>query len=170
MSLTLQDENYVWQKVNRALSVQIAGTAGTAANPATQNAFRALKLQLSTQKLGPQLQFVQFGAADVDAATGYVVGVGAHTLYGLYGKKTGTGTTQAFLGYYDKNTNATSTDQKSVSLAFKAVGDEAFGISPNGWLHTNATGPTIACCTTIGGATPTTGDSDSVSGFAILGA
>lgn len=170
MSLSLQDENLVWQKVNKALGVQIAGTAGTAANPATQNAFRALKLQFATQKLGIQLQFVPFAEADVDAATGYVVGVGACTLYALYGKKTGTGTTAAFLGVYDKNTNATSTDQKSASLYFKSANDEAFAMSPNGWLHTNATGPTIASTTTIAGGTATTGDSDSQHGFAIIGA
>lgn len=169
MSLSLQDGNLVWQKVAKALSVQ-SGGAGTEANPATQNAFRALKLQIATQKLNPQLQFVQFGPADVDAATGYVVGVGAHTLYALYGKKVGTGTTAAFLGYYDKNSNATSTDQKSASLYFKNVKDEAFVMSPTGWAHTNATGPTIASCTTIAGGTATTGDSDSQAGFAIIGA
>lgn len=170
MALTLQDENLVWQKVNKILSIQVAGSTGTAANPATQNAFRALKLQMSTQKLNPQLQLVQFGPADVDAATGFVVGVGACTLYALYGKKVGTGTTAAFLGVYDKNSNATSTDQKSASLYFKSFKDEAFAMSPTGWAHTNATGPTIASTTTIGGGTATTGDSDSQIGFAILGA
>lgn len=170
MALTLQDENLVWQKVNKILSLQVAGSTGTAANPATQNAFRALKLQMSTQKLNIQLQLVQFGPSDVDAATGFVVGVGAHTLYALYGKKVGTGSTQAYLGYYDKNSNATSTDQKSVSLAFKSFKDEGFAMSPTGWLHTNATGPTIASCTTIGGGTNTASDADSQLGFAIIGA
>ena len=170
MALSLQDENYVWQKVNKALSVQVAGTSGSAPNPATQNAFRALKLQLSTQKLGIQLQFVPFATGDVDAATGYVAALGAHTLYALYCKKPGTGTTAQFLGYYDKNTNATSTDQKSVSLYTKLQFDEAFAMNPVGWLHTNATGPTIASCTTIAGATQTAADADSVNGFAIVGA
>jgi hypothetical protein len=170
MALTLQDANLVWQKVNKALSVQVAGTSGTAANPETQNAFRAMKLQFATQKLNIQLQFVPFATGDVNAATGYVTALGASTLYAIWGKKTGTGTTAAFLGVYDKNSNGTSTDQKSASLYFKSANDEAFAMSPNGWLHTDATGPTIASCTTIAGGTQTASSADTPNGFAIFGA
>lgn len=174
MALTLQDPNLVWQKVGKALSVTIpsgmTSASSSGASPITQNAFRALKLQFSTQKLNPALQFVPFGPADVDAATGYLPSLGACTIYAIYGKKTGTGTTKAFLNVFDKNTNGTSTDLKSVTLMFSGAGDESFAVSPTGWAYTNATGPSILSGTTVTGTTATTGDSDSQSGFLLVGA
>ena len=67
MALALQDANYVWQKVAKALDVQTAGTAGTAANPASSDVFRALKKQMATNMLSPQLQFVPLYTYVIDA-------------------------------------------------------------------------------------------------------
>lgn len=174
MALSLQDENLVWQKVNQALQTQLqpgsTGGAQTGASPASQNAFRALKLQMATQKRNPQLQFIAFGKSDVDAATGDLLTLGAHTLYAVYARKLGTGTTQGYLAYFDANTNTGATAQNSPVLAFKSQYDESFAMSPTGWKQTNATGPVIASVTTPNGGTATTGDSDSQSGFIIVGA
>jgi hypothetical protein len=90
MALALQDQNLVWQKVGKTLDVQVAGTAGTSANPASQNVFKALKLQMATQQLGPQLQYVPFSYANLTGATGFQFGIsGAFHLYGIWAKKTG---------------------------------------------------------------------------------
>lgn len=159
-AVALQSENLVWQKVNKALA---------GADPSIQNAFRALKLQLATQKGNPDLQFFPFGQADVDAATGVAGPTGAFTLYGFYGKKPGTGTTAAFLEIHNKNTVTGSTDVLA-SLYFKSQNDERCLIAPkNGIAFSSTTGTSIISATTIGGATATTGDSDSQSGFIIIG-
>src|ERR1019366_6009370 len=102
MAVALQDQNLVWQKVGKSLDVQVAGTAGTSANPSSQNVFRALKLQMATQQLAPQLQYVPFSYANLTGATGYQFGIsGAFHLYGLWAKKSGTGVTGAFLVGFD---------------------------------------------------------------------
>lgn len=173
-ALTLENENAVWQKVFQMLSGQAGTGAQAAADPASVNAFRALKLQLSTQKLAPQLQFVPFGEADVDAATGFAGPTGAFSLYGVWNKKSGTGTTAAYLQV--RNSNSTTGAAESgaiVSLRTKTSGDEASLIYPKGLAFNQTTGSLIFSSSGIGGSTgtgATTGDSDSTHGFLIVGA
>jgi len=173
MALSLQDENLVWQKVNKALGVQTAGTAGTAASPATQNAFRGLKTQMATQQLAPQLQFVPFAYADLTGATGYQFGIsGAFHLYGLWAKKTGTGTTGAFLDVFDAETTTAANFMFGAKLTTGvltgAVGDEVAFIFPQGLAF--ATDVTVITATTATGGTARTGAGDVFNGFAIIGA
>lgn len=157
---SFEDGNKVWSKVNKALA---------GATPATQDAFRALKLYFSQQKLNPQLQFAAWGPSDAIAATGAGLPTGAFTLYGFYGKKTGAGTTASFLELHNKNTITGSTDVLA-SLYFKSVNDEAFIAAPTGRAFSSTTGAAAVAVTAIGGATVATGASDSVGGFVIIGA
>lgn len=167
------DPNLVWQKVNQALQGQAGVGVVGGANPASQNAFRALKLQLSTQKLNFPLQFVPFGEADVDiAASGFTGPTGAFNLYGIWAKKSGTGSTRAFLEVKNQinTTYGTGATGTLVSMSFKVSGDEGLQIYPLGLPFSQTTGSTIVSVTAINGATSTTGDSDSQHGFLVIGA
>lgn len=173
MALSLQDENLVWHKVNKALAVQTAGTAGTAASPASQNAFRALKLQMATQQLAPQLQFVPFSYANLTGATGYQPGIAqAFHLYGLWAKKTGTGTTGAFLDVFDAAAPSGALLRTcaflSTGVSGGGVGDEIALVFPQGLAF--ATDLTLISATTATGGTAITGAGDIINGFVIVGA
>jgi hypothetical protein len=172
MALTLQDPNLVWQKVNKALGVQTAGTALTAASAASQNVFKALKTQMATQQLNQTLQFVPFSYANLTGASGYQPGIAtAFHLYGLWAKKTGTGTTGAFLNVYD---NATPSGAKLRDASFLVTGatgvggDEVAKAFPLGIAF--ATDLTFISATTSTGGTAITGAGDIINGFAIIGA
>jgi len=173
MALALQDQNLVWQKVFKTLDVQVAGTAGTAANPSTLNVFRGLKLQMATQQLAPQLQYVPFSYANLTGATGYQFGIsGAFHLYGVWAKKTGTGTTGAILCAFDAETTTAANFMFGAKLTTGvltgAVGDEVALTFPTGLAF--ATDVTIITATTATGGTAITGAGDVVNGFAIIGA
>lgn len=173
MALALQDANFVWQKVSKALDVQTAGTAGTAANPASSDVFRALKKQMATNMLSPQLQFVPFSYANLTGATGYQFGIsGAFHLYGLYAKKTGTGTTGAILAAFDAETTTAANfmfgAKLSTGVLTGTVGDEVALTFPLGIAF--ATDVTIITATTATGGTAITGAGDIVNGFAVIGA
>lgn len=173
-AVALENELAVWSKVAQALGGQAGLGAAASANPISQNAFRALKLQMTTQKLSPSLQFIPFGEADVDAATGFAGPTGAFTLYAVWAKKSGTGTTAAYLQVRNNNTVTGAGESGAlVSLRFKTSGDEAFQIFPTGLPYAQTTGSLIFSAVGIGGSTgtgPTTGDSDSQHGFLIIGA
>lgn len=168
MALSLQDENLVWQKVNKALSNQSGGpVTGTPASPISQNTFRALKLQFASQKLCPQLQFVPFSYANLTGATGYLPGIGvAHHVYGIYAHKSGTGTTGAWLDIDD----AASGNVAGRKFSFELINtlDEVSAVFPAG--ISMATDLTIGLTSTITGTTEITGAGDVVQGFAIIGA
>lgn len=173
MALALQDQNLVWQKVGKTLDVQVAGTAGTAANPASQNVFRALKLQMATQQLAPQLQYIPFSYANLTGATGFQFGIsGAFHLYGIWAKKTGTGTTGAILTAFDAETTTAASfmfaSKLSTGVSGGTVGDEVAITWPLGLAF--ATDVTIITATTATGGTAITGAGDVVNGFAIVGA
>ena len=173
MALSLQDENLVWQKVGKLLGVQQAGTSGSSASPVSQNVFKALKLTLATSKLAPQLQFVPFSYANLTGSTGYQFGIsGAFHLYGLYAKKTGTGTTAAFLDAFDAETTTASSFKFGSVLTTgnsgAGPGDEIAFTWPAGLAF--ATDVTIITATTATGGTAVTGAGDVVNGFAIIGA
>lgn len=173
MALSLQDENLVWQKVNKALGVQTAGTAGTSATPASQNTFRALKQDMATMRLAPQLQFVPFSYANITGATGYQPGIAqAFHLYGLYAKKTGTGTTGAFLDVFDAAAPSgallRAAAYLSTGVSGGGAGDEVAWVWPQGLAF--ATDVTIISATTSTGGTAITGAGDIINGFLIVGA
>lgn len=169
---SLQDPNLVWQKVTQALATQAGTGSQAAADPASLNAFRALKLQMATQKRNQNLQFVPFGEADIDAATGYAGPTGTFTLYGIWAKKSGTGTTRAFVQVRNNNTvtGAGATGVLAEVGVFVNSGDEAVGIYPKGIAFTATTGTVILSATTAGGTGPSTGDGDSQHGFLVIGA
>ena len=170
------DSNLVWQKVNQALSSQGSTSTG-AASPASQNAFRALKLQMATQGNNADLQYFPFAEADVNiASSGFTGPTGTFRLYGAWAKKTNTGTTLSFLQVRD-NINTTYgalASGSKVCLGFSGVGDESFYISPigAGIPFTNTTGSAITCTTVPGntGAATSSATADSVHGFIIIGA
>ena len=169
MALALQDENIVWQKVNKALGNQSGGpVTGTAANPVSQNGFRALKLQLATQKLAPQLQFVPFSYANLTGASGYLPGIGAAChVYGFYAHKSGTGTTGAFVSLDDAASG--NVVGRKAQFTFSGTLDEAVGLWPQGLAF--ATDVTILLAATATGVTgASTGAGDVIQGFLILGA
>jgi hypothetical protein len=173
MALALQDQNLVWQKVAKALDVQVAGTSGTSANPASQNVFKGLKLQLSTQQIGPQLQFVPFSYANLTGASGYQFGIsGAFHLYGVWAKKTGTGVTGAYLACYDSESGAVASAKfatyMSTGVSGGGSGDEVAFTWPLGLAF--ATDVTIISQSTYTGVTAITGAGDIINGFAIIGA
>lgn len=173
MALTLQDQNLVWQKVGKTLDVQTAGTAGTSANPASQNVFKGLKLQMSTQQLAPQLQYVPFSYANLTGASGYQPGMaGAFHLYGLWAKKTGTGTTGAFLDVFDaaapSGALVRDVSYLSTGVSGSGQGDEVAKTWPLGIAF--ATDLTIISATTATGGTAITGAGDIINGFLIIGA
>ncbi len=173
MALALQDENLVWQKVGKALSVQQAGLSGSSASPVSQNVFKALKLTLATSKLAPQLQFVPFSYANVTGSTGYQFGIsGAFHLYGVYAKKTGTGTTGTYLDFFDAETTTASSLKAaaymSTGTSGAGPGDEIAWTWPAGVAF--ATDVTVIAATTATGGTASTGASDVINGFAVIGA
>ena len=169
MALALQDENIVWQKVNKALGNQSGGpVTGTAANPISQNAFRSLKLQMATQKLAPQLQFVPFSYANLTGASGYLPGIGvAHHVYGVYLHKSGTGTTGAYVSIDDATTGTVASRRAQFYLVTTL--DEAVGLWPQGLaMATDLDFVLTATATGVAGAS--TGAGDVIQGFAIIGA
>ncbi len=167
MALSLQDENLVWQKVNKALGNQSGGAVtGTAASPISQNGFRALKLQMATQKLNPQLQFVPFSYANITGASGYQPVSTSGTLYGVYAHKSGTGTTAAYFGV-DDSASGDPTKRRHESY-LKTTLDEVCALYPSGIAF--ATDFTIGVWTGGTGTTAVTGAGDVVQGFLIIGA
>lgn len=158
MALTTQSSNKVWNKVNKALA---------GANPGIVDAFRGLKLWLSTQKGNPDLQFIPFSAEDIVTNNGKLASVGASTLYGVYfaGRRT-SGTTAAFAAVHDASDNSATTTTV-VTAKFNASGQAAALVSGVGWPL--ATDATISCATAVGGATESAA-ADAADGFIIVGA
>ena len=169
MALTLQNSNLVWQKVRQLL---------TGASPAAQEAFRGLKVYFATQKKNPDLQLVSWTASGALAAsgtgtmassTGGVAGIaGTGTLYAVYAKHQGTGTTDAFFRVDDAINNVTGTAQAICGANLNATGDEFIWTNPNGTIF--LVDLCVTSTTTFGGVTETTGVADTPHGFAILGA
>lgn len=173
MALTLQDQNQVWQKVGKTLDTQVAGTSGSSANPASQNVFKGLKLQMSTQQLAPQLQYVPFSYAQLTGASGYQPGMAtSFHLYGLWAKKTGTGVTGAFLDIFDaaapSGALVRDVSYLSTGVSGGGSGDEIAKTWPLGLAF--STDLTVISATTATGTTAITGAGDVINGFMIIGA
>lgn len=157
MAITLQDGNLVWQKVNKAL---------VGANPAIQEAFRNLKVYMSTQKGNPQLTFLPFTAEQAITNDGVDLAGQAVTIYGFYAKgRRTTGTTTSYLSVHAAATSAASSTA-IISSRFKAVSQEFAYISAFGLA--SETGLTIAGDTLIGGQTESSA-ADSADGFLVVG-
>ena len=103
---------------------------------------------------------------------GYQFGIsGAFHLYGIWAKKTGTGTTGAILTAFDAETTTAANfmfASKLVTGATGIGGDEVALTWPLGLAF--ATDVTIITATTATGGTAITGAGDIVNGFAIIGA
>jgi hypothetical protein len=172
MALTLQDPNLVWQKVGKLLSVAqvTTGTTGGVApgpSPVSQNVFKALKLQLATSQLNFPLQFAPFSYAQITGATGYQVGIsGAFHVYAIWAKKTGTGTTGAYLGFSDAESGAPTGMRAQFYMVDTT--DEVAAVWPGGLDF--ATDVTVLPTSTATGTTAITGAGDVINGFMILGA
>lgn len=157
MAITLQDGNLVWQKVNKALADS---------NPATQEAFRNLKVYMSTQKGNIQLTFLPFTAEQAVTNLGVDLAGQAVTIYGWYvkGRRT-SGTTAAFMALHAAADNSATTSTVSTSR-FKVLGQYIAQIFPVGLAC--ETGCTISCATAVGGATESSA-ADAGDGFVIVG-
>lgn len=157
MAITLQDGNLVWQKVNKAL---------VGANPAVQEAFRNLKVYISTQKGNPQLTFLPFTAEQAVTDGGVDLAGQAVTVYGWYAKgRRTTGTTAAFVALHAAATN-NATTTTLLTARFKVLGQEIGIVDPVGLAC--ETGLTIASATAVGGATESA-TADAADGFVIVG-
>lgn len=158
MALVTENANLVWQKAKAALMN---------ANPASQNAFLALKMYLATQKRNPDLQFIAFTAEQAVTNNGTDMIGAASTLYGWYanGRRT-SGTTSSFLALHAAADN-TATTTTLVTSRFKVLGQAFSYINPFGLAC--ETGMTISAATTVGGATESSA-ADAADGFVIVGA
>lgn len=169
MALSLQSSNLVWQKVEKALSN---------AAPSIQQAFKALKVELAGPLGNPDLQFGSFtpsgalaasGTGTMASSTGGVLTVATSgTLFGVYIKKTGAGVAPAHFKVYDGTNNTVAATGSLVQLKVTNAGDERAYIDPVGAVF--QTDITVSSLTDGTGVTETTGASDSVGGFVIVGA
>lgn len=169
MALATQSANLVWQKVSKALA---------GASPAAQDAFKALKVTLANQEGNPDLQFLAWtesgalaasGTGSMASSTGGVAGIaGSGTLYGVWAKKTGAGTTPAYFKVFDGTDNTVAATGSLVQMKFTNQDDERFYIDPVGVVF--QTDITVSSLTGGTGVTETTGASDSQVGFIIIGA
>ncbi len=158
MAFTPEDGNLVWQKVRQAL---------IGAGPEAQNAFKALKEFIVSQKGNPQLQFVAYSAEQAVTDHGVDLVGGACTVYGIYGKgRRTTGTTSSFLGL-----NAATTGDATTTTIFttrlKLTGQRF--VFTTGFGLACETGCTICAATTVGGPTESSA-ADAADGFILVGA
>lgn len=164
MALSLQDSQLVWSKVSKALSNQVIGTAGTGTNPAAVAAFKGLKQYLVEQAGNPQLQFVPFSEAQMDAAGGTPIVDAACKVYGVYVKKNTSGT-DAYVKLYDDATDDTTAGDQIVAIPMFIANEDAFTIFPKGIAF--GTGIVITEHTTSIG---TSDASEGGDGFVLIGA
>jgi hypothetical protein len=166
MTIALQEQHLVWQKVAAAL----AGSTGSTRNSglSAQLQFKSLRQYLATHK-GPQvkLQFIPFTAEDIVTNTGYSPDVDASTLYAVYanGRRT-TGTTSAFFAIHAATTNGATTTT-IMTARFKAAG-QAFVFTSGDGIAVE-TELTISAADAVGGATEATA-ADAADGFVLVGA
>lgn len=158
MAYVPEDGNLVWQKVRQAL---------TGAGPEAQNAFKALKEFIVSQKGNPNLQFIPFSAEQAVTAAGVDMVGAACTLYGVYAKgRRTTGTTSSFLDFHAAASDAATTTTVW-SFRFKATGQRAVATSGSGIAI--ETGLTVHGATAVGGTVDSSA-ADSADGFVVIGA
>ena len=155
MSLSLENSNLVWQKVKIALAN---------ANPASQNAFKALKEYLAQQGGNANLQFVPFTEAQCDDADGTGVVDAACKIYGVYVKKVSSATDNYFK-IYDSATVDTTAGEQIIAIPLLHTTEEVVETYVNGL--TMANGITVTQHTTSIGVTD---GSDGGNGFILIGA
>ncbi len=177
MALTTVESNLVWQEVKIQLAAQQA--SGRFGIPQVcVNIFAALKAHLSQTKGNPKLFLQPFDATDIDNASGFVAMGFPATLYGVFGRKIVTNSTDTYLFLIDDASDDTGVDVSATSdarviLPFLTAQDEAVAIFPQGLPL--AAGLVIKAYTQA--ATSNTGPngfvdasgSDTPNGFVILG-
>lgn len=164
MALALQDSQLVWAKVIKALETQVVGTAGTGCNPAAQAAFKGLKQYLVEQGGNPQLQFVPFSEANMDANGGTPIVDAPCTLYGIYIRKN-TSATDAYVKLYDDVTDDTTAGDQIIAIPLMVENQDAFEIHPRGQAF--PTGIVVTEHTTSIGVSDASEGGD---GFILIGA
>ena len=154
-----ESPNLVWQRVKGAL-------ATFNASPGALEAFKGLKLYLSTQKGNALLQYIAFAAEDLDAANGFSYLSSASTIYGVYVKKRDDASRNTVKLYADATDDTTAGDAK-VALDITTAKQEAFQM----WSDGMAVADGIVGTTheTLLGTTDGVA-ADSGDGFIIIGA
>jgi hypothetical protein len=165
MALSLQSGNLVWQKVKNYLSAVNIASKGV--NPASQEAFLALKKYLAQNKRNPQLQFITIdgtvNSSDGGNTVSQVLANAACTLYATYLVKKGSVET-----IYKASNNATTaaTDGTQDQAIAATVAGDVFEIYPDGRFL--SAGLTVTEDTTRTGSTLTL-LANQMSGFVVIG-
>ncbi len=160
MALSLENQNYVWQRVREKQSIM---------HPDFANQLYALRKALAESKRGIKLQLIPFTEAQAITNGGTDLVGEACTLYALYVKKTGAGTptaTDSFAAVHAAATNGSSATVVALA-ALLVANEERLVVDPVGIPV--ATGATISEATAPGGATESTAQ-DGGPGFIIVGA
>lgn len=163
MALSLENQNYVWQRVASLQSVM---------HPDVAKQFKALREALSQSKRNIQLQLLTFTGAQSVAAGGTVLLDGACTVYAVYVKKNGTtgangNTTAAAIKIYDDATNDGTAGDAKLGVGVLTTNDEAALTHPVGFAF--GTGVVVTGHVNFA-ATTDSAAGDGGQGFVIVGA
>ena len=163
MALSTQSANFVWQKVDIALSSISIGT------PIRQQ-FNDLKAYLAQAKGNPDLEFVAFTDAGITGTDGVVLADAAAKLYAVFVQKdgtSGTGTaTDSFVKIFDNATVDTTATDGRVVLPLLVAARTGIYFDRNGLDMAN--GIVATAHTSYAGSTDSTAG-DAGPGFIILG-
>lgn len=154
MALTLETQNYVWQKVKNS-------TESLAIRPGINDALRALKAHIQAKFGNINLQFVPISDLGADAIIADV----ACKVFAVVLKKGATATGAFFKGA-DSATSA-GTTASDVVQELNESGHQVLIEHINGWAQ--GSGFTVGSDTTADGSTAST-SGDGPNGFAIIGA
>lgn len=175
MALTTVESNLVWQEVKIALATQhTSGRFGI--SQVIPNIFAALKAHLAQTKGNPKLFFQPFVSTDIDNASGFVAMGFPCTLYGVFGRKLVTNSTDTYVYLIDDASDDTGVDLSGtaadarVVLPFLTAQDEAALIYPQGLPL--AAGLVVKAYTSAASTSDVRVDasgSDTPDGFVILG-
>jgi hypothetical protein len=158
MALALENQLYVWQKVEKTLDAM-------GASKGAYDAFSALFSTLTSRGI-TSLQFVPFTAEQAVTAAGIDMCASAATVYGMYAKGRRTsGTTSSFLDVHAAATDAATTTT-ILSFRFKATGQRHWYTNDLGMAF--ETGCLYHSATAVGGTVDSSA-ADSADGFFILG-
>ena len=173
MALTTVSSNLVWQEAKIQLSMQHTSSRFGIAQ-VHLNIFAVLKAHLSQTKGNPNLFLAPFAAADIDDTSGYAAINAACTIYGFFGRKTVTNSTDTYVYLVDDDTDdsgveiSASTTTRAV-IGFLTAQDEVSMVWSQGLPM--ATGLVIKAYT-LGSTSTTPNDAaaaDTPNGFLIVG-
>lgn len=173
MALTTVDSNLVWQEAKIQLAAQQAsGRFGIA--QIHVNIFAALKAHLAQTKGNPNLKLVPYSASDIDDTSGFAAVDAACTIYGFFGRKTVTNSTDTYVYLVDDDTDDSGVEASSATTTRAVIGfltaqDEVSMIWSQGLPM--ATGVVVKAYT-LGSTSTTPNDAnanDTPNGFLIVG-